>query len=116
MITPWIPGSLSQSRQGWTTGAFFAESALRNLLDLSMTAHARGQLHRGSAPRKDGKHKGPKPALPKPPQVLSLFGESSGVFAAWKGAKVTCAIHSQAKDACEALELLATRNECGAQI
>lgn len=35
-----------------------ALTGLAKTQDLSMTAHARGQLHRGSAPRKDGKHKG----------------------------------------------------------
>ncbi|CAL1165826.1 unnamed protein product, partial [Cladocopium goreaui] len=59
------------------------------------------------------------PAAPKqvpekgPLQVLSLFGESSGIYAAWKGAKVTCALlESEAKESASALELLAARNQC----
>eukprot|EP00435_Cladocopium_sp_Y103_P046007 s497_g13.t1 len=98
------------SRQGWTTGAFFAEHKLRELLDQSLTV-TEGALPTTFSPasRRESKSRGP--AGPK--QVLSLFGESSGIYAAWRGAKVTCALlESEAKEPASALELLAARNQC----
>lgn len=104
--------------QGWTTGAFFAEHKVRKLLDQSLTV-TEGASSITFSPSRESKR---GPAAPKqlkqvpekgPLQVLSLFGESSGIYAAWKGAKVTCALlESEAKESASALELLAARNQC----
>ncbi|CAJ1405437.1 unnamed protein product [Effrenium voratum] len=95
--------------EGWSSGAFFAERRLRELLA--------GALEELTAPNKSARRTPGKPKLSEPvlvqPKVLSLFGESSGISAAAKGAKVTCAVASgSAKEAEQALRLLAERNQC----
>ncbi|CAK9087041.1 unnamed protein product [Durusdinium trenchii] len=94
--------------EGWTSGAFFAERSLRKLLAEALRSSPEGQS--SAVGERKGKAKGQPPV----PQVLSLFGESSGIFAAWKGAKVTCALHKGEgeKVARAARELLARRNGC----
>ncbi|CAJ1460351.1 unnamed protein product, partial [Effrenium voratum] len=99
--------------EGWSSGAFFAERRLRELLAGALeelTAPNKSAVP--SARRTPGKPKLSEPVLVQP-KVLSLFGESSGISAAAKGAKVTCAVASgSAKEAEQALRLLAERNQC----
>eukprot|EP00439_Symbiodinium_sp_Y106_P026094 s598_g3.t1 len=101
--------------EGWTSGSFFEAQTLRGLLASALSALEKGspttsahQRHKASA-QQPGR---------RTPQVLSLFGESSGVFCAAQGALSSCFVPAWGSPevAKEALEMLAARNGCSDKV
>lgn len=101
--------------EGWTSGSFFEAQTLRGLLASALRALEKGppttsahQRHKASAPQ----------PVRRTPQVLSFFGESSGVFCAAQGAQSSCFVPAWGfpEQAKEALETLAARNGCSDKV
>lgn len=139
--------------EGLSPSRFFEERAQRKLLAAELATAAsephhggadtvptggRGGPRKGDAAAAGGAPRGPQPRTtgtgaavvsgttsPRtPPKVLSLFGESLGVFCAAKGARTTCALGPEELlgstggiQALQAqLEALAARNQCADRV
>jgi len=78
----------------WVSGRFFIERPQRIVLSTALASLSRRRRKAAG-----------------PPQMLSLFGESSGVFCALKGCSTTC-VTGLGEVSMERLEQLARRNNC----